>query len=370
MDLCTQNRIDLSPRQESTVIGTIERITGGKDEVTIAGLAGTGKSALIPFLHEGLSKHFANVFVLTPTGKAALVLRRNGIPAKTIHSMAYNYVGYDEIEDKPIFVHRQNGRFACAVICDEASMTSFDAWRNLTQRGFPIVWVGDPFQLPPVESRATPIFGKPDYTLTEIHRQKGLDNPIVLFAHAIRNGEASINDRWDGITHHDSLGMTCNEIAELALASGLERVITWRNLQRNRLNAAFREVQGFGGVLQEGEQIICLKNDKDNGIYNGQIFDVVGVDFSEDCIRIGIRDRDITGGHVLEVTADPEQFGKEKTLGNQDNDLCLFDYAYALTCHKAQGSQWDKIGVAGASGDARWQYTAVTRAKDGVFVFS
>jgi exodeoxyribonuclease-5 len=75
---------------------------------------------------------------------------------------------------------------------------------------------------------------------------------------------------------------------------------------------------------------------------------------------------------------------------NKENDLNLpekmarghydeFDYAYAITCHKSQGSQWDKVvvfdesGVFGGRGDRedvpqRWLYTAVTRAAEAVVI--
>lgn len=356
--------------QLTAIHGTANRMIGGCEEVTVAGLAGTGKSAMIPALFEELSKTFKQVYTLTPTGKAALVLRNKGIPAKTIHSMAYSYVGYDDVEEQPIFVHKNNGKFACAIIVDEASMVSKDAKENLCARGFPVCWVGDPFQLPPVKSQSTGIFDCPDYELSKIHRQQGKDNPIVLFAHAIRNGEASIANDWDGIEHIDSLSLTNEKIAEYCLENKVERLLTWRNRQRVRLNQGFRNVLGHSGIVSPGEEIICLANDRDNGIYNGQIFRVVHVEPMGEYLSLSIRELEIPDSKIITVYADPEQFGAENTLPREDDGLCLFDYAYAMTCHKAQGSQWESVGVIGASFDPRWQYTAVTRAKSRVFVFS
>ena len=52
-----------------------------------------------------------------------------------------------------------------------------------------------------------------------------------------------------------------------------------------------------------------------------------------------------------------------------------FDYGYALTVHKAQGSQWDDVVLFDESGAfrehrARWLYTAITRAEQGLVILS
>ena len=63
------------------------------------------------------------------------------------------------------------------------------------------------------------------------------------------------------------------------------------------------------------------------------------------------------------------QFGAEKTLSSAPRKLALFDWGYAITCHKSQGSQAEKVLVIEEGWPTepdmrkRWAYTAVTRAE-------
>jgi exodeoxyribonuclease-5 len=61
----------------------------------------------------------------------------------------------------------------------------------------------------------------------------------------------------------------------------------------------------------------------------------------------------------------PRQFGQEQRLDNIRNRT-LWDFGYAMTVHKSQGSEWERVAVfeqiAPAWSAARWRYTAATRA--------
>ncbi|MCA1776094.1 MAG: ATP-binding domain-containing protein [Loktanella sp.] len=123
--------------------------------------------------------------------------------------------------------------------------------------------------------------------------------------------------------------------------------------------------------------MICLKNDKELGIFNGGMFEITSPPRQADdrrCLEIEVSSLDIEGLHadviVPEVMfggGDPE-FENWEWRGKQQ-----FDFGYAITAHKAQGSQWGRVVVFDESGvfreDAwRWLYTSITRAADQLIV--
>ena len=357
-----------TPEQQAAIKGVFNRLVRGVSS-SIAGLAGTGKTFVISELYKlcVTSNHFDLVLVLAPTGKATIVLGKKGIPARTVHSVAYNFKGYDEFE-KPIFAKKRNGRFACAVIVDEWSMVPKSMENNLVERGFPMCCVGDPGQLPPVQSEPSDLLENPTYELKTIHRQRA-DNPIIDFAYCIREGAKSITDYHPGINQIEARSLSNYQIAERALREGVDSLICWKNRHRNRLNNAFREVLGKRGTLDVGEKIICLNNNRELAIYNGQAFDVLSVEEEDDAIIYAtIVDSDGIG-KPMTVAMEKNQFGRETTQPKQEDSAELFDYAYAITCHKAQGSQWNHVGVIGPQPMTSWQYTAVTRAENSLTVF-
>ena len=74
------------------------------------------------------------------------------------------------------------------------------------------------------------------------------------------------------------------------------------------------------------------------------------------------------------VSYDPDQFGKESYKFDHENSKNPFDYAYAITCHKAQGDQFGNVVVYEQSCDkwdhVRWCYTAASRAANGLIWIS
>jgi ATP-dependent exoDNAse (exonuclease V) alpha subunit len=82
-----------------------------------------------------------------------------------------------------------------------------------------------------------------------------------------------------------------------------------------------------------------------------------------------------TGGnaHVL-VKADVRQFGAPSKMRADQHarDAHLWDYGYALTAHKGQGSEYDRVVVLdqNPAERKRWMYTAMTRAKEKLVVIS
>ena len=130
-------------------------------------------------------------------------------------------------------------------------------------------------------------------------------------------------------------------------------------------------------TVVEGEKVVCLRNNHDLGILNGTLWTVDWVENDEALVDMLIQEHEVENGYELGVTAWAELFGKDPKAADIDwwvkKDHEEFDYGYALTCHKSQGSQWDHVMVFDESSafrdDAqRWLYTAVTRAAKSVTI--
>lgn len=158
-----------------------------------------------------------------------------------------------------------------------------------------------------------------------------------------------------------------------------DQILVGRNLTRQRYNARMRKLLGFEGELpMKGEKLVCLRNNSKNGLLNGQTWEVIKAEFetlhsgrrkapSKNNVELDIIDA--MTGHTVQTRARVEDFrGEEIDLPWRElRQFDRFDYGYALTCHKAQGSQWDSVYLFDESGvfreDApRWLYTGLTRA--------
>jgi len=282
------------------------------------------------------------------------------------------------------------------IIVDEASMVSDDALRDLQSFGVPILAVGDHGQLPPVRGTGS-LMARPDLRLEKIHRQAE-GSPIIALSARIR-ATGDIDDALeDGVAfsvlaRRDLQDWMASRFPAARLAANPRTpegilgtaLISWTNKLRVNLNYDVREVLGLGDVPPKaGEPLICLKNEAP--IYNGmrgvlladadRAGDAGGkapkwrcsVDFVED----GQVAKDILiSEHQLfaEKTIDYEQVVE---LGVSMSQLGrLYDIAYAMTCHKMQGSSAYEIGFVMEPGLARMSrddrtrflYTAATRAE-------
>src|SRR5205807_10462487 len=113
------------------------------------------------------------------TGKAASVMRSKGCAgAPTIHGMIYH--AHDSGEETPSFDLWHEGPAAKArlIVIDECSMVEAELGRDLLSFGAPLLVLGDPAQLPPIQGGGFFTAAEPDAMLTEVHRQARGD-PIV-----------------------------------------------------------------------------------------------------------------------------------------------------------------------------------------------
>src|SRR6187549_3221548 len=155
------------------------------------GYAGTGKTTLARTIAEGVD---GEVKFAAFTGKAAMVMRSKGCArASTIHSLIYR--ARESGEEVPDFVlwDEAPASEAKLIIIDECSMVDAELGRDLMSFGVPVLVLGDPAQLPPVQSGANGAGffteSEPDAMLTEVHRQ-AQDDPIVRLSMDIREGRA------------------------------------------------------------------------------------------------------------------------------------------------------------------------------------
>jgi len=359
-------RVTLTPHQQGIVDQVVawfsDAIAGrtSKLELTLGGLAGTGKTTSLFEVLDAIRPW--KVEVAAFTGKAVSVLRGKGMQsARTLHSLMYK-----PIETPHGIEFEKKDSVDChGVIVDEASMVDFSLYRDLQSYRVPVLYVGDMGQLEPIGNDPK-LMKSPDLMLTEIHRQ-AWQSAIVRFAHHVRKGKtpATFKDGGDDLTVMSKTGITAEDDYDLILCGF--------NNTRQKINQGWRACRGYRGTVCSGDKVIVLKNEREFGVYNGLIGFVTDV-YESDKIVTRVRVEFDDGiPRVLPVATN--QFGTQKTLEEANRrDLreqpevkrVYMDYAGAITCHKAQGSQGDKVAVAeelwSRWDSRRWRYTAATRA--------
>jgi exodeoxyribonuclease-5 len=195
----------------------------------------------------------------------------------------------------------------------------------------------------------------PDYRLETIHRNAG---EIAHFAQHLHQGKPARTFRSAGKVRVLSKADVRNK-----LLLGADQVIVAFNKTRIELNNHIRQRLGFKGTVGIGERIICLRNHHQRGLYNGQQGTVDRVDHVRSVLDFTTDDT----AH-REVPFDPGQFAQEKLVSSWTADAPVpFDYAHAITCHKAQGGEWNRVLVFEQLCEhwdhRRWAYTAASRAR-------
>jgi exodeoxyribonuclease-5 len=369
--------MQFSPQQDEALKAVSKWLKEGRSQVfRLFGYAGTGKTTL--------ARHFAenvdgDVLFAAFTGKAAQVLRARGAKnARTIHSLIYRPKGEEEVSDEetgkttvsPLFSLNRQSPLAQAklIVIDECSMVDEALGRDLMSFGTPILVLGDPGQLPPISGGGFFTEHEPDILLTEIHRQ-ARDNPIIDLAMQVREGRE--------IMHGDygTAQVIGKSDVERDMVLEADQVLVGTNRTRRRYNMRLRELKGFTQAFpQAGDKLVCLRNDPSKGLLNGSLWQVMTS--SRETVKPGINlmvrpeDDDMDRGAakiklLKSVFEDPDSEVPWSTKKRYDD----FDYGYALTVHKAQGSQWNSVvlfdeSFAFRDTRERWLYTAITRAAE------
>jgi exodeoxyribonuclease-5 len=356
--------------------------------LTLGGYAGSGKSTLVAYLRLKLREfdNDARVAFCAYTGKATRVLterlREQKVPRRsdsvsTIHSLIY---ASSEINGGVTWTLKEKLE-RDLIIVDEASMVDEAIWRDLLSFGIPVLAVGDHGQLPPVGSNFN-LMAEPNLRLERIWRQAE-DSPIIEVATIARTtGELPVRAFGAGVRKLDRSDSETGQIVSEMLENWRPdlMVLCGYNRTRTRLNQSIRQATG-AEVLdpRPGDRVVCLRNNRAAKIYNGMLGTLItltpagataGDGWYEADIQLDGEDYRYTGYIWL------PQFGAVETL--RDVPLLangergdLWDFGYALTVHKAQGSQSAKVLVfeersPQTSDDdwRRWLYTAVTRAQE------
>jgi exodeoxyribonuclease-5 len=168
--------------------------------------------------------------------------------------------------------------------------------------------------------------------------------------------------------------ITRNEVdQDLVLAA--DQVLVGTNRTRRRYNQRLRELKGFDAAYpQAGDKLVCLRNDPTKGLLNGSLWKVMTS--SRETVKPGINllvspeeddpDRGVAKIKLLKAAFENPEADIPWQQKKRFDD---FDYGYALTVHKAQGSQWDEVvlfdeSFAFKDTRQRWLYTAITRAAE------
>lgn len=385
--------MELTRKQEEGLRIAIDRYNHNEPYTVIAGYAGTGKSTLINFIIAALEVNPEDeVAYITFTGKASEVLREKGCPnAMTAHKLLY----YSKQMPNGKFFYRPRPSLEKdykVIVVDEVSMLPKDMWDLLLTHGIYVIACGDPFQIPPIDkNQDNGILNNPHIFLDEVMRQ-AKESDIICLSMDIREGK-KINPFKGNDTQVFNKKDLCDGMYFWA-----DQILVSTNKSRHDINSYIRDDLGRGFEPEINDKVICLRNCWDtlsekqcDPLINGSIGTISAMHMeSIDYIIMGqkvtapvlvtdlITSNDEYKNLHIDYTAltTGEKFFNPRQeyiirKNKQNPELPIeFNFGYAITGHRAQGSQWNKVLVLEESfpfdriEHARWLYTTVTRAAE------
>ncbi len=354
-----------TPHQDAALTAVADWLKANRTRSSVFrlfGYAGTGKTTLAKHIAEAVD---GKVLFAAFTGKAACVMRSKGCHgASTIHSLIYRT--RESGEETPSFElwNEAPASKAKLIVIDECSMVDAELARDLMSFGVPLLVLGDPAQLPPIQGGGFFTDVVPDAMLTEVHRQ-AQDDPIVRLSMDIRAGNGIAEGQYGAtqVVRRDEL--------DPKRVIDADQVLVGRNATRRAYNARLRQRRGFAEALpMAGDKLVCLRNNRRKGLFNGGLWMVKERPRTRrQILRMHLRPDEELGERTVKVSVRPECFtgGIEELEWPQRKKYDEFDFGYVLTVHKAQGSQWDDVVLFDESrafpdNRERWLYTGVTRA--------
>lgn len=385
----------LTKKQEEGLKTAVTRHRDGEKYTVIAGYAGTGKSTLVRYIIDALDVEESRVCYCAFTGKAAEVLKKKGNKnVATLHRLLYEHIprpaGGFFRKPKPFIDYD-------VVVVDEVSMAPKSLIELLFKHKVYVICLGDPFQLPPIDKdEDNHLLDNPHIFLDEIMRQEE-DSEIIQLTMKIRNQESI--DYFNG---NEIKIIPYSDLNTGVLQWG-DQVLTATNAKRRAINNQMRALEGRTGEPVDGDKIICLRNYWDDSSLNGDALINGTIGILQNSFRTwreiprfiqsDIRKFDVLVGDLVvpetnDVYEMTEMDRQMIITGEKCCDWRLsyklgklrskygeivpkeFTYAYAITTHKSQGSEWDKVVVLeekfpfDKNEHARWLYTACTRASE------
>ena len=390
--------MELNEKQKNGLTLALQRYKNKEKYTVIAGYAGAGKSTLVRFIIEELKTYGVketDVCFACFTGKAAQVLLKKGNKnVITLHKLLYKSIP----KESGGFVRIPNPSIPYKiVVVDEVSMAPKTLMDLLFKHNVYVICLGDPFQLPPVDKKEdNHLLDTPHIFLDEIMRQ-AQESEIIQLSMAIRENRPI--EAFQG----KEVQILNKEELNTGMLTWADQILVATNATRVSINTQMRQLLNFGEQPQDGDKIICLRNywdcfsDNEEPLVNGTIGILKNSFLTKRYLPSivksidGLSHIDLIMGdfisdsgmyfHSLEMDKkmiDTGEFSLDwKTVyqlnrnpKTRDIPPLEFTYGYAITCHKAQGSEWDKVLVIEEKfpfdkiEHARWLYTAVTRSSE------
>jgi hypothetical protein len=403
---------------------------GGDGYYLLAGYAGTGKTTIAENIAKYGTQSGKAISVLAPTNKAAKVLndklKSTGVTseATTIHSAIYGEPDPDTGE----WVAKSDIKNS-VIIVDESSMIAKEVMEDLLRltkgKNNTIIFMGDSFQLEPVgedsglfKEKVTEVNNSKS-ELTEVKRQS-LDSDILKVATVIRNDKVAyvpetstkdfkITNSKNEFIQNFKQSVKNNDDVAMIVATNAERIFM------NKLARGAKFGENVENIINPNETIISIANSSEYS--NSELFNVKNlrgeptkhsITFTDNYgkesrydiyLAYVVNDNNKEIPILLLPTIDkPSVYHAQILKAARESSSGLYNalsgwifttnrgaeklspaltigtYGYAITAHKSQGSQWDKVYVnqnyvIPGSDAARWFYTAVTRAAKEVEVF-
>ena len=385
----------LTKKQEEGLKVAVARHRANEKYTVIAGYAGTGKSTLVRYIINALNVEESRVCYCAFTGKAAEVLKKKGNRnACTLHKLLYEHIprpaGGFFRKPKPFIDYD-------VIVVDEVSMAPKSLMELLFKHQVYVICLGDPFQLPPIDKEEdNHLLDNPHVFLDEIVRQEE-DSEIIQLTMKIRNQEPI--DYFNG---NEVKIIPYSDLNTGVLQWG-DQILTATNAKRQAINNQMRALQGRTGEPVDGDKIICLRNYWDDSSLNGDalINGTIGIlqnsfqtwreiprFVQSDIKKFDVLVGDLVVPETNDVYPMTEMDRQMIITGEKCCDWRLsyrlgklrqkygeivpkeFTYAYAITTHKSQGSEWPKVVVLeekfpfDKTEHARWLYTACTRSSE------
>lgn len=358
-------KIELTDEQEALLKDVYDWYNYSSEQVyQFTGASGTGKSFMMHKIQEMLGLNDESVASMAYTGAAAIVMRLNGFNnACTIHSWLYKLVTKKELDTetgkmiykkKFVYTPLDKNKYKLIFI-DEASMVPSYMKKEIESNDIKIIACGDLNQLPPVKDKPAYLYEGKIFRLNKIMRQ-AKNSAIVELANLILKGKEP------RIGNYGQVLVTTQDQITNDMLYQMETVICGTNKTRDYINQVVRnQVIGTNNPLpQYGEKVVCRSNDWQftvDGISlaNGLVGTVCNnpsianyrdnrflMDFRPDLFpSIDFYDIECDYKYMI---ADYRTRQGLRSLENKKNNnkIHKFEYAYAITTHISQGSQFKK----------------------------
>ena len=402
-----EERVTYSEDQIIALDGLVEKWRNMKSGIdkskftSLSGFAGMGKTFIMSPFAKRLYQEGESIAFCALCGKAVSVLKNKLIKAdalssksdvSTIHSLIYRPIVNSK--GKITGWKRRDKLEFGTIIIDEGSMVNKPIFKDLLKYHVVIIVIGDAGQLEAIGEQID-LVKDADFKLTTIHRQ-ALESAIIKLSLNVRlNGKIDrgkyskdvlkVSNIFDPIVPKliDRFALNCANNFNSIILCGM-------HFTRVKLNNIVRRKLEYSGKIPMiGEKVICQKNNKDSEIFNGmqgRVKEIIRKD--DNFIEMNVI-LDEPGERVYRTYAPIQLFGLAKyddvdefintdefkqnaknfgiDLGEEKIDQ--WDFGYALTVHRAQGSEFKNVLLIEERNKfqsdenwKKWLYTAVTRS--------